>query len=145
MNTPESVECPSCENEVEPVKRKLPGEPDKNGRIGSPIVQFGHVCPVCSARLDPAIEKLKREREANEPIESNVVRLPERKPPSESTRKSVAVPGEELIDRIRREHADALREEQELIARLDKVRSTRETLDRLMNAIGADPASVAAE
>lgn len=139
----EFIECPSCENEVEPVKRKLPGEPDANGRIGSPLVRFGHVCPVCAARLDATIERIKLVPE--NPSESNVVPMPERRSPVVVVRNTKPIPGEELIDRIRREHSEALREEQELIARLASVKTTREKLDRLMSAIESEPPADAAE
>lgn len=145
MSAVEVVECPSCENEVEPVKRKLPGEADSKGRIGSPIVQFGHVCPICAARLDATIEKIKRERALDKPSESNVVPIQEKRAAVSPVRNTKPVPGEDLIDRIRREHSEALREEQELIARLAKVKSTREKLDRLMSAIESEAEPIAAE
>lgn len=145
MSAVEVVECPSCENEVEPVKRKLPGEPDAKGRVGTPIVQFGHVCPVCAARLDATIEKAKRERAADKPSESNVVPLQEKRIVAAAVRNAKPVPGEDLIDRIRREHSEALREERELIARLAKVKATREKLDRLMSAIESEDEPVAVE
>jgi uncharacterized protein YbaR (Trm112 family) len=145
MGTVEVVACPSCENEVEPVKRKLPGEPDTKGRIGSPVVQFGHVCPICATRLDATIEKIKREHVSDKPSESNVVPIREKQAAAAPVRNANPVPGEDLIDRIRREHSEALREEQELIARLAKVKSTREKLDRLMSAIASENMPIAAE
>lgn len=149
MNVPEVIECPSCKNEVWPERRKLPGAMDAKKRVGSPILAFGNFCPVvgCGFRLDDAIAAWQNAQKSDDdpsievseenPIEP-VKPTPKRVVPIRQTKES-----EDLFDRIRREHEDAVRKERELTARLSSVKEKRERLDRLMAAMEQSP--IAAE
>lgn len=142
MSDPESVVCPSCENEVAPIVKRLPGDPDKNGRVGSPIVLFGKVCPVCAGRLDATIERMRRGAPAGEAMtqqEEPSAVAPIAKPVQVRQTK----PNDDLFDRIRSEYEDACREERELRARLDFVTTKREKLERGIAAMDLNP--IAAE
>lgn len=150
MNIPETMVCPSCKNEVYPTKRKLPGSMDAKARVGSPIISFGHYCPVtdCGFRLDDAIAALQEELKAESlpedeseeapvaPVKPAPKKVVPIRPPAKET--------EDLFSRIPREHAEAVREENELKTRLVEVVARRETLDRLMAAMSM-PQPIAAE
>lgn len=152
MSRIESVVCPSCENEVEPVLKKLPGNADRKGRVGSAAIMFGHVCPVegCGARLDATIEKAKREQsETNSEDAPNEVPVEPAIAPRPAPRPVLRLPKPEpagdLFARIQAEHEDAIREERELSARLCEVRDRRERLDRIVAAMNGMSAAIAAE
>lgn len=161
MSTIEAIVCPACEQLVEPSRRKLPSTQvttEKGStKYSAPTLAFGYFCPSdgCGARLDRAMEKAKNEAAEIEPQEqpaiveelpiepAKVVSIQERKPAPVRSVKPAS--DEDLISRIRREHAEALREEQELIARLAQVKANRENLDRFMAVIDIQKEPIAAE
>jgi hypothetical protein len=155
MNAIDALVCPACERLVEPCRRKLPSEQVTTGKgstkYSAPMLAFGFFCPHddCKVRLDRAIEKAQADAvEVEQPIRSEVIAVE----PSDEQPKIISIPehrpipvrnvkpssDEDLFSRIRREHAEALREEQELIARLAQVKEKREKLDRVMAAMGQD-------
>lgn len=142
----DSIECPSCKNEVVPDRRKLPGSMDAKGRVGSALLAFGNFCPVvgCGFRLDDAIAAMQAEPKAEFLPEER-----EERPAKQEPKKVVSIrpakESEDLFVRIRREHEDAIREEGELTSRLKDVVKRREKLDRLVLAMETIQSPIAAE
>lgn len=161
MSTIEAIVCPACEQLVEPSRRKLPSTQvttEKGStKYSAPTLAFGYFCPSdgCGARLDRAMEKAKNEAveiASQEqpaiveelPIEpTKVVSIQERKPAPVRSVKPAS--DEDLFARIRREHEEALREEQELIARLARIAERRKKLDLLITAMNVAHEQIAAE
>lgn len=158
MNIFASMVCPSCNGTVKPLRRKAPRF--DSGNV-SPIMDFGWFCPVegCNTRLDKTIAALQSEAVAtDEPIAIDPNDIPEDiLPRSEEPivkvqpKKVVPIrqptkPDEDLFARIRREHGEVIREESELIARLNEIVERRKTLDLLVTAMNmAQEPPIAAE
>jgi hypothetical protein len=164
MNAIDALVCPACERLVEPCRRKLPSEQVTTGegstKYSAPMLAFGFFCPHddCKARLDRAIEKAQVDAvEVEQPIQSeviaaepsdeqpNIVSIPERRTTPAPVRNVKPASDEDLFSRIRREHAEALREEQELIARLAQIADRRKKLDLLITAMNVAQEQIAAE
>lgn len=156
----EAIVCPACEQLVEPMRRKLPSAQvttEKGStKYAVPTLAFGHFCPLdgCGVRLDRAMEKAQTETAEHDRPEhveeptiepAKVVPLPERRPAISQVRQVKPATDEDLFCRIRREHDEVCREEQELTARIARVVERRKKLDLLIGAMDAAQESIAAE
>ena len=158
----DAIVCPACESLVEPSRRKLPSTQITTERgstkYSAPTLAFGYFCPSdgCGARLDRAMEKaqgeavevVRTERPSivEEPIaeHAKVVSIQDKRPAPVRIVKPAAT-DEDLFARIRREHEEVCREEQELKARIEHVVERRKTLDLLITAMNAAQKPIAAE
>lgn len=160
----DAIVCPACETLVEPSRRKLPSTQITTERgstkYSAPTLAFGYFCPSdgCGARLDRAMEKAQGEAVENarseqpsvveEPIEepAKVVPIQDKRPAPSPVRVAKPTPTDEDVEsRIRREHEEACREEQELKARIEHVAKRRRKLDLLIAALDAAREPIAAE
>lgn len=149
-----SCTCPTCEREVMPVRRKLPSAtvttPGGSRKFAAPSISFGYFCPddACRTRLDSVLENARSEAEPVEQANTidhdkptdeptNVVPISDRRPIAAvvKPRAVASAPSEDLFARIRREHEEVRREEQELTTRLASVIERRKKLDLLVTAI----------
>lgn len=157
----DAIVCPACETLVEPSRRKLPSTQITTERgstkYSAPTLAFGYFCPSdgCGARLDRAMEKAQGEAAKVaclepfvieepyiEPIE--VVPIQDKRPAPVRVAKPIAT-DEDVESRIRREHEEACREEQELKARIEHIAKRRRKLDLLIAALDAAREPIAAE
>lgn len=130
------IDCPNCGNFVEPIRRKIPNSM-RDDRISAGFsVAFGDFCPMdgCGHRFDNKPSQ-RDEVPNDEPETAPVKSAPKKVVPIRPAKDS-----EDLFSRIRREHEEAVREEQDLTNRLEAVIEKREKLDRLMVALAGIPA-----
>lgn len=157
----EAIVCPVCESLVEPSRRKLPSTQITTERgstkYSAPTLAFGYFCPSdgCGARLDRAMEKAQGEAVevaraehpsvVEEPIAepAKIVSIRDKRPAP--ARIVEPATDEDLFSRIRREHDEVCREEQELKARIEHVVERRKKLDLLIAAMDAAQEPIAAE
>lgn len=158
----DAIVCPACETLVEPSRRKLPSTQITTERgstkYSAPTLAFGYFCPSdgCGARLDRAMEKAQGEAVENtrserpfvveEPIAepAKVVPIQDKRPAPVRIVKPSAT-DEDLFARIRREHEEVCREEQELKARIEHIVGRRKKLDLLIAAMDVVQEQIAAE
>lgn len=138
------IDCPNCGNLVEPVRRRVPNA-IRDDRISAGFsVAFGDFCPMegCGHRFDnkPANPTESSDEKSNEATVERAKPSPNKVAQIRPSKDS-----EDLFSRIRREHEEAVREEQELTARLEAVIEKREKLDRLMVALAGIHTPIAAE
>lgn len=158
----DAIVCPACESLVEPSRRKLPSTQITTERgstkYSAPTLAFGYFCPSdgCGARLDRAMEKAQGEivevAHSEQPAiveesiaePAKVVSIQDKRPTPVRVAKHTAT-DEDVEFRIRREHEEACREEQELKARIEHVAKRRRKLDLLIAALDAAREPIAAE
>ena len=158
----DAIVCPACESLVEPSRRKLPSTQITTERgstkYSAPTLAFGYFCPSdgCGARLDRAMEKAQGEivevAHSEQPAiveesiaePAKVVSIQDKRPAPVRVAKPIAT-DEDVESRIRREHEEACREEQELKTRIEHVAKRRRKLDLLIAALDAAREPIAAE
>jgi hypothetical protein len=158
----DAIVCPACESLVEPSRRKLPSTQITTERgstkYSAPTLAFGYFCPSdgCGARLDRAMEKAQGETvevaHSEQPAiveesiaePAKVVSIQDKRPAPVRVAKP-ATTVEDVESRIRREHEEACREEQDLKARIEHVAKRRRKLDLLIAALDAAQEPIAAE
>lgn len=145
------IVCRSCGKHVAPVRRRAPRADLENVRT---LFDFGWFCPVeqCGVRLDREVAtqstgELESDSEisAEDLLEGLMPKAEDVDEPKRPARvRQREFPKEDLFDRIEREYGEMLREEQQLMARLEVVIGRREVLERFV-ALMQSRAPIAAE